>query len=81
MSRGLPVVATKLPGFSEILDEEVLVNTNSSKELAEKILTLSRDENKLKSLSYRNRKRAKDFTYEILHNKRKKFYQEVLGKE
>lgn len=79
MSRGLPVIATKLPGFVEILDQDVLVNVNSSKELADKIKELCNDEEKLTYYSERNKIKAEMFSYEKLHEIRKEFYKKILN--
>ncbi|WP_345841708.1 glycosyltransferase family 4 protein [Shewanella algae] len=80
MSKGLPVIATKLPGFFEILDKDVLVSPNSSEELTNKIKELIGDKDKLLFYSQKNKNKAKEFTYNRLHNLRKTFYQKILSK-
>jgi glycosyltransferase involved in cell wall biosynthesis len=79
MSFGLPVVATTLPGFLEILPNECLVPVGSHVGIAtvtQKIITSKCFRNKV---SFTNSKRAEDFLLPILNNKRNEFYQKVLG--
>jgi len=73
MSRGLPVIATNLPGFIELLPEFVLVQVGSADDLAAKIVSLS-NRDTLQKCSELNRKRAGEYLYSELHAQRVMFY-------
>ncbi|WP_420745568.1 glycosyltransferase family 4 protein [Photobacterium damselae] len=78
MSYGLPVVATKLPGFREILDEEFLVSIGDHRELTQKIKNLIQEEDLYRDVSARNLSRANDFLISTLDSKRNEFYEKVF---
>ncbi|HAS6396249.1 TPA: glycosyltransferase [Vibrio vulnificus] len=78
MSRGLPVVATSIPGFQEILDKDVLVKPQDSSELARKIIKMLVNKNELRLNSTRNKLKAKMFLYENLHKIRTEHYKNIF---
>ncbi|MEZ9696134.1 glycosyltransferase [Vibrio lentus] len=78
MSRGLPVIATNLPGFIEILDNQNLVSVSSKVELADKMKEFISNEGLLKRLSEINIQRAEDFHYKFLHEIRCNYYKEIV---
>lgn len=78
MSFGLPIVATELPGFKEILSKNCLVLPGSSKELAKIIKMFLFDVNFYNSNSERNIDVAKDYLCVNLRNRRARFYETVL---
>ena len=80
MSFGLPVVATKLPGFYEILPDDCLVGTGDGIDLADKINNFIIDRKFYDRHSNNNLNTAKAFLYEVLHKKRCDFYGSFLNK-
>lgn len=74
MARGLPVVATDVGGIPEIIDRDMLVPIRNSAALAEKIVSVMNDPQKLEILSCRNYRRAQDFGYERLQRLRKAWF-------
>jgi len=78
MSHGLPVIATKLPGFQEILEDDFLIKTGDSEKLSELIMILFTNINIYNRESENNIEISKTFQYSILHNKRVKFYKKMI---
>ncbi|MBA6326357.1 glycosyltransferase family 4 protein [Colwellia sp. MB02u-6] len=81
MSFGLPVIATSLPGFEEILPRECLVKTGSFNEIVIMIEKVINDAPFRNKLSFTNSKRAEDFLLPILDKKRSDFYNKILGRK
>lgn len=79
MSFGLPVIATDLPGFKEILDSEFLIEVEDSTALSEKIINILTDVDLYNLASCNNIMRSKNFLYKHLHENRKSFYRSVIG--
>ena len=81
MSFGLPVVATQLPGFQEILKNDVLVRPGDVEAIVAAI------ENFLVSVDFYNKqidtnlKVAFGFLYETLHEKRCEYYRSFIKNE
>ena len=78
MSRGLPVIATKLPGFSELLHEEMLINIDDHLSLAKKIKEIVSDIKKYNFHSMENFKKSQYYAYSELHKKRVSHYKKIL---
>lgn len=74
MSHAIPVVATALPGFKEILNFEFLVQPSNHKELADKIEQLIVNNEVYNIESNRNVSMAKNFLHDNLNSNRKLFY-------
>lgn len=78
MSFSLPVVATKLPGFYEILVEDALVEIASAGGLADKIEQFLCSEELYNEHSSRNLEVASRFLYSTLHPKRCEYYRSFI---
>ncbi len=78
MSHGLPVVATNLPGFIEILHPDALVEMATAELISDKILLFMSDMEIYNFHSYHNFLRSKDFIHSDLHKIRVNFYNKVL---
>ncbi|PYE30106.1 glycosyltransferase involved in cell wall biosynthesis [Idiomarina fontislapidosi] len=74
MSVGLPVVATSLPGFREILSDYSLIAPGNSDDLAEKLIEFIFSAELCSYHSLRNTEKAGNFLYNRLHKKRCDFY-------
>lgn len=77
MACGLPCIATDLPGIRELLDNDCLVPVRDSKALADKILELISNPEKLNKLSARNLEKAKEYSIETIEKKRNDFYNKL----
>ena len=77
MSHGLPVIASTLPGFFEILPAEVLVTPGGASVLAEKIRNFAKNESVRKKHGERNLERAKSFLFKEMNEARVGFYKGV----
>lgn len=80
MSHGLPVIATTLPGFFEILPAEVLVTPGGADMLGEKIRIFAGNEGLRQMHGGRNLERAEDFLFEEMNEKRVSFYKGIRDK-
>jgi glycosyltransferase involved in cell wall biosynthesis len=78
MSQGLPVVATNLPGFVELLDPLVLFPPGDLDNFHLIVNKLIFDKDFYIKQSKRNLKFSKDFSYEKLHRKRVDFYKGIF---
>jgi glycosyltransferase involved in cell wall biosynthesis len=77
MSRGCPCIASSVGGIPELLPASDLVPQNSPKKLAELILQVSTDSNRLLAMSERNLTRAAQFSPQTLIESRREFLEEV----
>ena len=84
MAAGLPIVATRVGGNSEALDEGrcgILVAPNDPDALAEGIRTLLRNPEEARRLGEAARVRARDhFSLETLHGNLRRFYKELVSR-
>lgn len=74
MSRGMPVVATNVGGIPELLEENVMVNKNDTKELAAKIIKVLSSPSLYNQQADRNLKFSKNFKQSNLNDKRQLFF-------
>lgn len=77
MSYGLPVVATKLPGFREVLPEQCLIDC-SADDLSAVVTNLLINPSFYNKISDMNLTRASDFLYFKLHSARTSFFKSIL---
>jgi len=77
MSRGCPCIGSHVGGIPELLAPEDLVPPNDPKSLAQKIMEVTADPERMKAMSERNLARARQFDPETLRAARRKFYQYV----
>ena len=78
MSNGLPVIATSLPGFKELLDADFLFEINNIERMFEIFYRLICSVEIYNIQSNRNSDFSEKFLYNTLHYKRKRFYRNIL---
>lgn len=81
MSKGLPVIATTLPGFKELLEEDYLFEHHDIDKMISIFNNLINSVDNYNLQSKRNSDFAKNFLYDVLHEKRKTFYNNLLKKD
>ncbi len=81
MSNGLPVIATTLPGFKELLEEDYLFEHHDIDKMIDIFNNLINSIDNYNLQSKRNSDFAKNFLYDVLHEKRKFFYNNLLKKD
>lgn len=79
MSRGIPVIATALPGFEEILDQSQLIEKGNYLELSKLIKRLMEDFIFWNNCSRNNSNKAAEYLYEKLHFKRTCYYSKLFN--
>lgn len=77
MARGCPCIGSQVGGIPELLAPDDLVPPNDPKALAQKIMEVTADPERMKAMSERNLARARQFDPETLRVARRKFYQYV----
>jgi glycosyltransferase involved in cell wall biosynthesis len=77
MARGCPCIGSNVGGIPELLAPEDLVPPNDPEALARKIMEVTADPDRMKTMSERNLARAKQFDPEALRNVRRSFYEYV----
>jgi glycosyltransferase involved in cell wall biosynthesis len=77
MARGCPCIASNVGGIPELLSADDLVPVNDPKALAQKIMEVTSNPDRMKAMSERNLARAKQFDPETLRAARRTFYQYV----
>ena len=77
MSRGCPCIGSAVGGIPELLDASDLVPANSPEKLANLILEVAADSNRLLAMSARNLAKAGQFNPETLNRARRAFLEEV----
>lgn len=80
MSFGIPIIATRIPGFQEILPDICLVSPNNYQELSDKILELLKDKALYNSLINYNLNYIPDYLFDKLQERRVSFYKKILEK-
>lgn len=76
MSRGCPVIATKVGGIVELIDSNYLIEKGNFEELAFKIKALVGNREKMKIQAEKNFSEAKFYLKESIDDKRRKFLSE-----
>jgi glycosyltransferase involved in cell wall biosynthesis len=77
MARGCPCIGSDVGGIPELLAADDLVPPNDPEALAQKIMEVTADPQRMKAMSARNLTRAKQFDPEVLREVRRAFYQYV----
>lgn len=77
MARGLPCIGTNIGGIPELISSEFLVPTNDARALALKIEEILYSPFKTSKASEENLEKAKEYTMEVLSDKRRQFYQYI----
>jgi glycosyltransferase involved in cell wall biosynthesis len=77
MSRGCACIGSAVGGIPELLDASDLVPANSPEKLANLIIEVAADSNRLLAMSARNLAKAAQFNPEMLNRARRAFLEEV----
>jgi glycosyltransferase involved in cell wall biosynthesis len=77
MARGCPCIGSKVGGIPELLDPQDLVPANDPTVLAQTILRVANDRERMQAMSLRNLERAKEFSPDLLRNVRQSFYKSL----
>ncbi len=77
MARGLPCIGTNVGGIPELLPNSEMVAPGDADALAEKILEVTNDPDRMRELSRRNLVVARDYHEEVLQARRNDFYRRV----
>jgi len=78
MARRLPCIATHVGGIPELLKPEAMVEPKNSLALAEKIIDLATNREKLIGMSNENYEKALYFDPDVLRERRRAFYRFLL---
>lgn len=81
MATGLPCIGSRVGGIPELLDENALVNKNCLLELVEKIKYFKENITFLNDQAAKNLKKAWEFEFETLGNRRTQIYKSLLNTE
>jgi len=77
MARGLPCIASNVGGIPELLPDEAMVEPRDVTGLAEKIMSLIGNPQKLCQMAVRNLEKAKEYHSNKLNKRRVEFYKKV----
>jgi glycosyltransferase involved in cell wall biosynthesis len=77
MARGCPCIGSNIGGIPELLAPEDLVPRNNPEALAQKIMEVTANPERMKAMSERNLARAKQFNPAVLREARLAFYRYV----
>ncbi len=77
MARGCPCIGSNVGGIPELLAPDDLVPPNNPEALAQKIMEVTANPQRMKEMSERNLARAKQFDPEVLREARLAFYRYV----
>ncbi|KAB2336564.1 glycosyltransferase family 4 protein [Cytobacillus depressus] len=80
MAVSLPCIATNVGGIPEVLNTNCLVEPRNPNSLADKIIELITDNNKMNNYSRENYSTALNYSEKVLNEKRAHFYSLVLEK-
>lgn len=81
MASGLPVIATKIRGNVDLINEDggYLVEVNDIKGVAEKVKMLKKSPEKVKQMGEYNKKRIKKFSSTVVRTRMEKIYKDIVG--
>jgi glycosyltransferase involved in cell wall biosynthesis len=83
MAAGLPIVATKVGGIPDVVEEGVnghLVNAKNPDELADRLLVLLQNDEMREEMSTNNREKAELYTWDKVTTKVEKEYQKAIAR-
>jgi len=84
MASGLPIIATRVDGFKEILEENVngfFAEYNNPKDLADQIEKLIKSKELRDKMSKKSLEKAKNFSWDYIADQYLKLYKSMLGIE
>ena len=76
MSRGCPLIATRVGGIVELIDNEYLIDKRDYKRLSKLILSLIRDKESMKKLAISNFEESKGYYDFVIEEKRRLFFEQ-----
>jgi len=79
MARGCPCIGSDVGGIPELLPSDDLAPPGNSEKLAEKIMEVARNPERMKQMAERNLAKAKEFSPELLKDVRHEFCRFVKG--
>lgn len=79
MARGLPCIGSKVGGIPELLTETDMVPTNDEVALAEKIIEVLNNPDRMSAMSERNRQVSQEYRSELLQERRRELYQHIYN--
>ena len=77
MSRGCPVIASNVGGIPELVPEDLLVESENVNQLADKIIDLVKNPERMRQAVEENIETAKEYAASILEKRRYDFYGKV----
>lgn len=77
MGRGCPVLASSIAGIPELLDNEFLHKPGDYNKLSEQIISIIKDKNQLIEMSKKNFSKSKEYTNEILTERRFNYWSKI----
>ena len=80
MARALPCIGSTAGGIPELLPPEDMVPINDSLALAQKIGDVLRDPQRMAQMRARNLKKAREYSDDVLRDRREKFYRHIKEK-
>jgi glycosyltransferase involved in cell wall biosynthesis len=82
MASGLPIIATRVGGLPELIEDGVngfLVKPANSEEIAEKVTLLLRDAELRERISKNNKKKAKNYDWEKVVGRLEELYKRLFA--
>ena len=80
MSRGCPIIGTRVGGIPELLSDNVLCDKNQYKKLEEITIKLLNDKNEMINQSNKNFNKSKIYLKNIIDERRENFLKEATKK-
>lgn len=77
MARGLPCIGSSVGGIPELLEDTELIPAGDAVALASKIREVAIDSHRMTRLSARNLEKAREYSDDVLREKRTQFYHHV----
>lgn|SRR5699024_8873962 len=81
MSRALPSIGSSVGGIPELIDQSFIHTPESEKMLSDKIEHLLMNKEIMLEQSKKNFVKSKEYTSDVLNNRRKKFWSHFINKE
>jgi glycosyltransferase involved in cell wall biosynthesis len=77
MARARPCIGSNVGGIPELLDASEMVPADDSQALADKIIAVLRDSNRMEAMSRLNLERSREYCDTVLNERRRRFYEHV----
>jgi glycosyltransferase involved in cell wall biosynthesis len=74
MARGLPCIGSRVGGIPELLPDEDLVDPGDSAALADKLISVAADADRLREMAARNLLKARQYHADVLRPRRRDLY-------